>query len=251
MSQGKKREYTTGDLADLKTVAKLKKEIFESLYKDSLIIPRDDWDKANTVEIYLTTTDDISPVYHEKIEILKSLQKEKVIEGFEISQRFMRGQEERGLLAVDDDFESLELKEDLTSEEIILARVRLKPKAIIEIWEDLQRSTQKISLGSQNIGLDDNKATLLIGEHRCQLPPFKNEHYFCRAMYEHELNEPIDWSSIYEKMTGKKFEDAKSVEKNMRMVRDTMYAVNNRIKATVNTEGDLFKWENKSIKRLF
>ena len=44
-------------------------------------------------------------------------------------------------------------------------------------------------------------------------------------------------------------DNKKDAEKEKRSVQDTMYALNKRIKETINTEDDLFIWKEKSIKR--
>jgi hypothetical protein len=106
---------------------------------------------------------------------------------------------------------------------------------------------EKIQLQTLEIKYDDDKATLSISGKKCSIPPFKNEHYFCRAMYEHAIGEPIDWSLIYEKMTG---ETPKNKEK-WHSVYDTMQALNMRVKIGVNTDNDLFTWQEKTVKRNF
>jgi len=106
---------------------------------------------------------------------------------------------------------------------------------------------EKIQLRTAEIKYDDDKATLNINGQKCSIPPYKNEHYLCRAMYEHAIGEPIDWSLIYEKMNG---EDPKDKEK-WRTVYDAMQALNKRIKDGVNADDDLFTWQEKTVKRNF
>lgn len=107
---------------------------------------------------------------------------------------------------------------------------------------------EKVSLEGKVISLDDNKAIILADEKRCSLPPYRNEHFFCRVAFEYPSREPVDWSIIYQKMTHKEPEET---EQNLRTVRDTMYRVNKRIKEVINTEDELFKWRNKSITRQY
>lgn len=111
---------------------------------------------------------------------------------------------------------------------------------------------KKNDLKSAEIKYDDDNATLEIGNKKCQIPPYKNEHYFCRAMYEHGTNEPIDWSGIYEKMTGyyeAYYGKPSATRANWRVVYDTMDALNKRIKEVVNTDDELFIWQEKTVKR--
>ena len=97
----------------------------------------------------------------------------------------------------------------------------------------------------------DNESALKLGDKNCALPPYKNEHFFCRAAFEHQINEPIDWSIIYEKMTGyyeEHFGKSKDMRENWHRVYDSMEAINKRAKETLNIE-KLFVWQEKTIKR--
>jgi hypothetical protein len=108
----------------------------------------------------------------------------------------------------------------------------------------------KINLSDNSISFDDDKAKIIIGKKECQLPAYKNEHYFCRAIFQHPVNEFVDWSIIFENMdktlnSGNK----KDSTKDKRSIQDAMYAINKRIKGVVNTDDDLFAWKDKSVKR--
>ena len=97
----------------------------------------------------------------------------------------------------------------------------------------------------------DEEAILKLGDKKCALPPYKNEHFFCRAAFEHQINEPIDWSIIYEKMTGyyeEHFGKSKDTRENQHRVYDAMEAINKRAKELLNIE-KLFVWQEKTIKR--
>lgn len=108
---------------------------------------------------------------------------------------------------------------------------------------------KQISLKTASVTFNDEKSSIETDSRICSLPPFQNEHFFCRAMFKHKIDEPIDWSLIYQEMTGS--EESIGDNKNKRTVQDTMYAINNRIKADFNTSDNLFSWKNKSIKRNF
>jgi len=97
----------------------------------------------------------------------------------------------------------------------------------------------------------DNESVLKLGDKKCALPPYKNEHFFCRAAFEHQINEPIDWSIIYEKMTGyyeEHFGKSKDTRENWHRVYDTMEAINKRTKEVLDIE-KLFVWQEKTIRR--
>lgn len=109
---------------------------------------------------------------------------------------------------------------------------------------------KEVVILKKGVKFDDNKATISIGNTKCQLPPHKNEHFFCRAMFQCPVNEFVDWSIIYENMDKiNEFNNKEGANKEKRSVQDTMYALNNRVKEVFNTNNNLFTWKNKSIKR--
>lgn len=120
------------------------------------------------------------------------------------------------------------------------------------VEENVTLQMSKKNLKSTEIKYDDDKATLEIGNKKCQIPSYKNEHYLCRAMYEHGVNEVIDWSSVYQKMTGyyeAYYGKPQNSREHWRIVYDAMDALNKRVKEAVNTNDDLFTWQEKTIKR--
>ncbi len=129
--------------------------------------------------------------------------------------------------------------------EFEINRERFK-KFYKEHRQDLEQIKQASVIDANKIVefLDDEPA-LKLGDRKCALPPYKNEHFFCRTAFEYKLNEPIDWSLVYEKMAG---EEPKNQEKNKRTVYDTLIAINKRVKEVLGIE-QLFKWEGKTIKR--
>lgn len=109
----------------------------------------------------------------------------------------------------------------------------------------------KIDLKSAKITFNDEEAVIKIGNQKCQLPPFKNEHYFCRAMFQFPIKEFVDWSTIYEKYEGMESKNKmpSNPKKDKRTIQDAMYAINKRIKEVISTGDNLFTWKEKSIKR--
>ncbi|PWB38378.1 MAG: hypothetical protein C3F02_04385 [Parcubacteria group bacterium] len=110
----------------------------------------------------------------------------------------------------------------------------------------------KTNLFNKKISFDDEKITIFVEDRAVPLPQFKNEHYLCRAMYEYKINEPVDWSIIYEKMTGyyeAYYGKPSPTRENWRIVYDAMDALNKRIKEIINTNDNLFTWQEKTIKR--
>jgi hypothetical protein len=124
------------------------------------------------------------------------------------------------------------------AELIALVQWELKPK---------QKSEEMKVPAQANLVFVDHEATLVLGNMITHLPPMKNEHFFCRAMFKHRVNEPVDWSVPYEEMTGnEKFPP--DHEKAKRMVYDTYDALNKRVKHDLSIDR-LFVWEGNTVKR--
>jgi hypothetical protein len=85
-----------------------------------------------------------------------------------------------------------------------------------------------------------------------KIPLYQNEFYLAKIMFEHKLEEPLEWTIVWEEITSKKFEDSEfDKEKDRRSVRDAMYALNSRIRQDIKTEDDLFSWKNNCLIRHF
>lgn len=111
----------------------------------------------------------------------------------------------------------------------------------------LQNNTSVKNLLSE---FDDTTATLTIDKETIQLPPTHNEHYFCRAIYQYLINEPIDWEVIYEKITGLSRGDITEKHKeDWRKVYDTCRSINKRLLSKNLPE--LLHWQEKTVKRLY
>ncbi len=112
--------------------------------------------------------------------------------------------------------------------------------------------TKKLS-PKDRASLSDKKASIIVGDDEIKLPPYKNEHYLCRAMFSKDVSvgEGIDWSIIFERMTGGNLEDnGKPLpsRKNWRTVYDALVSVNKRFQEKYNE--DLFVWQENTIRRL-
>ena len=98
------------------------------------------------------------------------------------------------------------------------------------------------------VEFNDNDAVLIYQGKRCQLPPYKNEHFFCRAVFEYPKNEPVDWSVIFEKMTGYGEDSIKGAKEESRKVYDSMEALNKRVEKVLGIK-NLFLWREKTVTR--
>ncbi len=109
-----------------------------------------------------------------------------------------------------------------------------------------------LTLEGKVVTFDSTEAKISVEGKNCQLPPHKNEHSLCIAMFEYRKGEAVDWSEVFQKMHGFTREPTGRNDKSdMKSVQDTMYTVNGRVKEILNTEDDLFSWKSKSIIRNF
>lgn len=114
-----------------------------------------------------------------------------------------------------------------------------------------------IRLSEHPVRFDDKEHSVIVGPRRVTFPNALNEHLLCRVMFRSRVNTATDWSEIYEEMTGndplmkgrKQVSGRHEIAAHARMVRDTMHAANKRVREDINTEDDLFFWQNKSVTR--
>jgi hypothetical protein len=98
----------------------------------------------------------------------------------------------------------------------------------------------------------DKEAALIMGDKKCSLPPFKNEHFLCRAMFKHAKGKPVDWSEVYETITGyyqESYGKPPKTKENYHRVYDPVQQINQRVKKDLGTE-KLFDWREMTITRL-
>jgi hypothetical protein len=99
----------------------------------------------------------------------------------------------------------------------------------------------------------DEEAQIKVDGFTLQLPPYKNEHAFCRAMFRYKVNEPVEWDIIYEEISGinksiPNNERDRTPDQNKRTVSDTMRSINERIEQ--NRSSELFKRSDNTYRRL-
>ena len=126
-----------------------------------------------------------------------------------------------------------------------MLEMRRKDKAEDE-GESTEATVPALAPVQANLVFVDHEATLTLGDAVAHLPPTKNEHCFCRAMFKYRINEPVDWSLPYEEMTGDR--EILNHEKAKRMVYDTTKTLNSRAKNNLGVD-ELFSWQGKTIKR--
>lgn len=129
------------------------------------------------------------------------------------------------------------------------------PSQFRELLKKIRRhysieSEHKTSLAGLDVTFDPKTSVLAIGDFNVQLPPTKNEDQLCRVLFMHDKGVAVSWDEIATQTTGVIFDELKP-EKHRRPVKDTMYALNRRVKEHLNTDDSLFSWEEKTIRRNF
>lgn len=160
--------------------------------------------------------------------------------------------------AMTEDFGYEPRRELFTTHRDRKSELREKHRGLFKAFErahaDLVSSTQanraeSILLSTAKIRFNDSEAAIYIGDKICKLPPNKNGHYFCRAMFNRPARVPVDWSEVSKEISGVDpldLDDNKGAE---RTVKDAVYAVNRAIAKAVNTADKLFIWNSKTIVR--
>jgi hypothetical protein len=111
-------------------------------------------------------------------------------------------------------------------------------------WFKMQNN--KTITVAEKLVFNDKNGIVTLGEKSCQLPPFKNEHCFYRAMAAYPIGEPVDWSLVYTAITG--MQDVRDVAKDKKMVYDTYEQLNARISNDLGID-QLFVWKDKTIRK--
>jgi hypothetical protein len=120
---------------------------------------------------------------------------------------------------------------------------------IEELKENFKKVFTYIPEGSV-AKFNEKQSMIVFGNKEISLPPTKNEFNLCKAMFEYAVNEPVDWSVVWNAMENLDpgFIPEKS---NKKSLRDTSDRVNSRMKETLGLKKSLFTWKNKNISRNF
>lgn len=123
----------------------------------------------------------------------------------------------------------------------------LLPKEKISHDSEMQKDNN--TLKNKKVSFNEEFPEIKIGKTTIKLPPNKKEYLFCKAIFKHKKKEAIDWSTIWEDMTGEEL--TMKEPRNERYVLDAVNAINKRIKKELQTEYKVFLWQEKTISRQF
>lgn len=125
-----------------------------------------------------------------------------------------------------------------------------------KLGDFIEKNAPEISTTTKAVGgklkFIDKEATLVMGDKKCSLPPFKNEHFLCRAMFKYTKGKPVDWSEVYETITGyyrKSYGKPPKTKENYHRVYDPVQQINQRVKKDLGIE-KIFDWREMTITRL-
>ena len=151
--------------------------------------------------------------------------------------------------------EEITLKEQLSqknqpSGETFMDMVRCAVSSILQ-QPDGKEKRMKISLGDYigQIHFDEDTGIFSVGNVTCSFLLAKKRKEMMSSMFRHQPGVYRECCDLYEEMTEEIFTD--NVQGNIKMVRDTMNAVNRQIKEEIGTDDNLLGWQNKSVYRLF
>jgi len=97
----------------------------------------------------------------------------------------------------------------------------------------------------------EEKAQIKYGGKTCSLPPYRNEYYLCKMMFEYPAHEPVSWDLIYDRMQGTDIEDPSAKKDKWRVVYDAVRAINGRLKETIGLKNNLFEWQDRTVRRKY
>lgn len=110
-------------------------------------------------------------------------------------------------------------------------KVSMKKRSLLELKLSYDKETHKLKS---------------VDGKECQIPPNINEDYIAIVMFKKKKGEPIDWSIIYEELSGDEPMDDKS-----RTIYDAMNALNKRIMEHFDTDEKMFEWQRKNVIRKY
>lgn len=116
---------------------------------------------------------------------------------------------------------------------------------------------ERRSLKESDVKFDDNIPAIFVDDVRCDLPPFKNEHFLCRVMFARRVGEATDWSTVYEEMESRgpasqgAGKATKTAAQEEQTVKDAVHALNERLQEVTGTEEQILTWSKKTIRRNF
>jgi hypothetical protein len=98
----------------------------------------------------------------------------------------------------------------------------------------------------------DETGILKLGETSIELPALKNEHLLCRVMFKQPINKMVDWSAVYEEMSGEELNKVSFPDeywKAWHSLYSTTKALNTRVNERLGIER-LVKWKDNTLQRM-
>mgnify|MGYP001615809646 CR=1 FL=1 len=120
---------------------------------------------------------------------------------------------------------------------------------IEELKENFKKAFTYIPSESVAV-FNEKKSLIILGNKEIILPPTKNEFNLCKVMFTYDVNEPVDWSIVWNAMENIDI-DSMPEKSDKKSIRDTSDRVNNRIYDVLGFRRNLFTWKNKNISRNF
>lgn len=122
------------------------------------------------------------------------------------------------------------------------------------LLENILPSVKKGVVEIKHVEFKEREAVLKINKQiEVNILSLKKGTSLCRVMFNKaKKNEPMEWSVIHEEITGLELDF--NPDKNppeQRVVRDAMYSINNKIKGVTGSKTGIFRWEEKSVIRLY
>ncbi len=123
---------------------------------------------------------------------------------------------------------------------------------LIFLSQSSTAKTEMAELSTSGTQFDDSKGILRVGIVECEFPLSHDEHNLCRVMTNYNVNEPVDWSVVYEEMMGEELNGKKGDwKKAKKRVYDSHRRTNDTVREKLNTDAAFIIWKDNSLKRQF
>ncbi|MFA5126415.1 MAG: hypothetical protein WC465_00235 [Patescibacteria group bacterium] len=100
-------------------------------------------------------------------------------------------------------------------------------------------ANKNISLSNFDISYDEDRKILIIGNEEILIDNSTNQDYLCKIMFKRGVGVPVYWVDIYEAIQGG--HEPENDKKCKKIIEDTVYMVNNKVRGLIGTNDLLFR----------
>ena len=126
---------------------------------------------------------------------------------------------------------------------------RLKQEEYGRRHNHMPGKPQKIQLADYDVNFIEDDASIMVGDKRCALPPYRQLYYFAEAMWEYPVGRPVPWDDVFDRIV--ELAGRQKIDDPEKNVMDRMYRLNKDIQEVIQTDDELFTRKDEHITRNF